>query len=189
MLIGGTDIRDVTLESLRGQIALVSQEAVLFNESVRTNIAYGRPGASDAQIEQAARSASAHDFIAALPQGYDTVIGENGLSLSGGQRQRLTIARAMLRDAPLLLLDEATSALDAESERAVQAALRQLQQGRTTLVIAHRPSALADADYVYVLDHGRVVEHGTPAELMGGGGLYARLYGLGKPASSSVDGV
>lgn len=176
VVIDGQDIRQVTLASLRGAMALVSQESTLFDDSVRGNIAYGRPDATQEQIEAAARAAAAHDFIVALPEGYDTQVGENGLKLSGGQRQRLAIARAMLRDAPILLLDEATSALDAEAERQVQLALRRLMQGRTTLVIAHRLSTVVDADRILVMDKGRVVEAGGHAELLAQGGAYARLY-------------
>jgi subfamily B ATP-binding cassette protein MsbA len=176
--IGGNDVRDVTTASLRRHIALVSQEVALFDQSIRANIAYSRPDASDDQIIEAARAAAAHDFIAALPQGYDTLVGEHGVKLSGGQRQRLAIARAMLRDAPILLLDEATSSLDTESERVVQDALRRLQHGRTTLVVAHRLSTVVDADCIHVLEHGRVVESGSHAELIRAGGLYGRLYGL-----------
>jgi subfamily B ATP-binding cassette protein MsbA len=145
---------------------------------VRANIAYGRFGASEDEIAAAARAAAADDFIRALPQGYDTMVGEHGVKLSGGQRQRLSIARAMLKNAPILLLDEATSALDTESERQVQAALRELMRGRTTLVIAHRLSTVVDADVIYVVEHGRVTERGSHAELLARGGAYARLYAL-----------
>jgi subfamily B ATP-binding cassette protein MsbA len=166
----------VTIESLRSAIALVTQETILFDESVADNIALGRPGATLKDIEQAARDAAAHDFIRELPQGYKTRIGEGGLKLSGGQRQRIAIARAMLRGAPILLLDEATSALDTTSERQVQEALTRLMKGRTTIVIAHRLSTVLDADHIYVLDRGRVVEHGDHDALMARGGLYAQLY-------------
>ncbi|MCW0232846.1 MAG: lipid A export permease/ATP-binding protein MsbA [Ferrovibrio sp.] len=176
VLIDGQDVRDVTLASLRRNVALVSQELTLFDDTIRANIAYGRPEASQAEIESAARHAAAHDFISALPQGYDTVVGENGVKLSGGQRQRIAIARAMLRDAPILLLDEATSALDTESERLIQTALGELMRGRTTLVIAHRLSTVIDADVIFVLDHGRLVEQGSHAELLARNGVYARLY-------------
>ena len=176
--IGGEDLRDVTLASLRSHIALVSQEVALFDQSIRDNIAYSLPGASEEQVIAAAKAAAAHDFIVTLPQGYDTMVGEHGVKLSGGQRQRIAIARAMLRDAPILLLDEATSSLDTESERAVQGALRTLQEGRTTLVIAHRLSTVVDADRIYVLDQGLVIESGSHAELLQQNGLYSRLYGL-----------
>jgi ATP-binding cassette, subfamily B, bacterial MsbA len=178
ILVDGTDVREATLASLRGSIALVSQEVSLFDDTVRANIAYGRWGASEAEIVAAAKAAAAHDFIEALPEGYDTTVGEHGVKLSGGQRQRLAIARAMLKDAPILLLDEATSALDTESERLVQAALKTLMRGRTTLVIAHRLSTVADADLIHVIDGGRVVESGSHAELMARSGAYARLYSL-----------
>jgi subfamily B ATP-binding cassette protein MsbA len=176
--IDGVNIADVTLASLRDAVALVSQDVVLFDDSVRANIRYGRPGASDSEIEEAARAAGAHDFIAALPDGYDTAVGERGQTLSGGQRQRIAIARALLKDAPILLLDEATSALDAETERQVQAALDRLKQGRTTLVIAHRLSTIAAADQICVVDQGRIVETGDHATLVARGGLYARLQAL-----------
>ncbi|WP_292910312.1 ABC transporter ATP-binding protein [Niveispirillum sp.] len=173
--VAGYDVRDLTLESLRASIALVSQETALFDDTILANIAYGRPGASRAEVETAAHDAAAHDFIMGLPDGYDTLVGEMGLKLSGGQRQRIAIARAMLKNAPILLLDEATSALDSASERAVQEALRRLQAGRTTLVIAHRLSTIADADHIYVMDAGRVVEQGTHDELLAQGGAYARF--------------
>jgi ATP-binding cassette, subfamily B, bacterial MsbA len=174
--IDGQDVRSLTLSSLRGALALVAQEASLFDDTVRANIAYGRLDATDAQIAAAAAAAGADRFIAELPQGYDTLVGEHGTRLSGGQRQRLAIARAMLKDAPILLLDEATSALDNESERQVQAALKRLMQGRTTLVIAHRLSTIVGADLICVMDRGRIVESGKHAQLLARGGLYARLY-------------
>jgi len=174
--IDGQDIHGVTLESLRAAIGVVTQEAVLFDESIADNIALGRPGATQAEIEQAARDAAAHDFVREMPQGYQTRVGEGGLKLSGGQRQRIAIARAMLRNAPILLLDEATSALDAESERQVQDALGRLSAGRTTIVIAHRLSTVRDADQIFVLDRGRVVEAGKHEALLAKGGLYAQLY-------------
>jgi len=186
VLIDGQDVRGVTLKSLRGQMALVSQEVALFDDTILSNIAYGRPGASEAEIVAAARDAAA-DFIEALPEGYQTRVGENGVKLSGGQRQRIAIARALLRGAPILLLDEATSALDAESERIVQEALSVLGQGRTVLVIAHRLSTVVNADLIYVMDRGRVVESGSHAELMRKGGLYSRLYGM--QASEQVPAV
>ncbi|HKY94840.1 MAG TPA: ABC transporter ATP-binding protein [Kiloniellales bacterium] len=174
--VDNQDVRDVTLASLRAAMALVSQEVILFDETVRANIAYGKPSASQAEIEEAARNANAHDFIAELPEGYDTPVGPRGAKLSGGQRQRIAIARAMLKNAPILLLDEATSALDSESERHVQRALKTLMRGRTTLVIAHRLSTVIDADLIYVLRDGQVAEQGTHAELLRRGGLYAHLY-------------
>jgi ATP-binding cassette, subfamily B, bacterial MsbA len=176
--IDGMDVRDVTLASLRSAIALVSQEVSLFDDTVRANIAYGRFGASDAEIVAAAKAAAADEFIRALPQGYDTAVGEHGIKLSGGQRQRIAIARAMLKSAPILLLDEATSALDTESERQVQAALAALMRGRTTVVIAHRLSTVIDADLIYVIAAGRVAESGTHAELLRRDGAYARLHAL-----------
>jgi len=176
--IDGQDLRNVTFESLRRNVAYVSQDAFLFDGTVRTNLRLGRPDASDAEIEQAAREANAHRFIAALPQGYDTELGENGARLSGGERQRLAIARAMLRDAPILLLDEPTSALDAETEAHVSEALERLMRGRTTLVIAHRLTTVRHADVIHVMQEGRVVETGRHGDLRHGAGLYSRLYDL-----------
>ena len=173
--LNGVDVRDVRLHDLRDRIALVTQEPFLFDDTIAANIAYGRPDASQAQIEAAARAAAAHDFILALPESYETRAGEAGLRLSGGQRQRIAIARAFLKDAPILLLDEATSALDTESEAAVQAALERLMQGRATLTIAHRLSTVRNADRIYVIEAGRVVEQGDHASLVAQGGLYARL--------------
>jgi len=178
VLVAGEDLRGVTLASLRAAIAIVSQEVSLFDDTVRANIAYGRFGAAEEEIVAAAKAAAADGFIRALPQGYDTLVGEMGVKLSGGQRQRIAIARAMLKNAPILLLDEATSSLDTESERQVQAALKVLMRGRTTLVIAHRLSTVIDADLIYVLDHGRVVESGTHGELLARGGAYRRFYTL-----------
>lgn len=173
--INGRDVRGLKLHDLRDHIALVTQEPFLFDDTIAANIAYGRPGATQGQIEEAARAAAAHDFITALPDGYQTRGGEGGLRLSGGQRQRIAIARAFLKDAPILLLDEATSALDTESEALVQAALERLMQGRATLMIAHRLSTVRGADRIYVIEAGQVVEEGSHAELLALGGLYARL--------------
>jgi ATP-binding cassette subfamily B protein len=173
--LDGTDLRDMARSDLRAQLALVPQDPVIFAASARENIRFGRPDASDAQIEDAARAAAAHDFIGALPQGYDTELGERGVMLSGGQKQRIAIARAILRDAPVLLLDEATSALDAESERAVQQAVERLAQGRTVLVVAHRLATVKQADRIVVFDQGRIVAQGRHDALVSEGGLYARL--------------
>jgi ATP-binding cassette, subfamily B, bacterial MsbA len=179
ILIDGVDIRAATLKSLRDQIGLVTQETVLFNDTVRANIAYGLESVDEARIESAARAAFAHDFVLDLPRRYDTMIGERGSRLSGGQRQRIAIARALLKDPPILILDEATSSLDAESERLVQEALANLMKGRTTLVIAHRLATVRRADRIVVLDGGEVREVGTHEELLRkSGGLYSRLYEL-----------
>ncbi|MCA1594479.1 MAG: ATP-binding cassette domain-containing protein, partial [Acidobacteria bacterium] len=178
VLWDGVDLRDASVKSLRRNIALVTQETVLFNDTVRYNITYSRPGATELEIEEAARVAFAHDFIMELPAGYDTVVGERGIFLSGGQRQRLAIARAVLADTPVLVLDEATSALDAESERYVQKALNNLTRGRTTVVIAHRLSTVRRADMIVVIERGRIIETGRHAELLATGGAYQRLYEL-----------
>jgi subfamily B ATP-binding cassette protein MsbA len=176
--IGGLDIREVSSRELRNQIAVVTQETILFNDTIRHNIALGRAGATEEQIIAAAKHAYAHDFILEKPGGYEAVVGEKGVNLSGGQRQRLAIARAVLKDAPILVLDEATSALDTESERAVQAALDELMRGRTTICIAHRLSTVLHADIIVVLDQGRIVEMGRHDELLQRGGVYRRLYEL-----------
>ena len=178
VLWDGIDLRDARIASLRRQMALVTQETVLFNDTVRYNITYGRPGASDEEMRDAARTAFAHDFIMDLPSGYDTIIGERGIFLSGGQRQRLAIARAILMNAPVLILDEATSALDAESEQLVQRAIANLVRDRTTIVIAHRLSTVRRADNIVVMEAGRIIEQGTHKDLLARGGQYQKLYEL-----------
>jgi subfamily B ATP-binding cassette protein MsbA len=178
ILLDGQNTREGTLKSLRRQIGIVSQDTVLFDETVRNNIAYGKLDAAEHELVEAAQAAYAHDFIQRLPDGYDTVIGENGVKLSGGERQRLAIARAILRDPPILILDEATSALDSESERIVQLALSNLMRNRTTLVIAHRLSTVQNADRIIVLDRGRIVETGSHEELLRNGGRYQRLHAI-----------
>jgi len=184
--IDGQDIREVTQASLRRAIGIVPQDTVLFNDTIEYNIAYGRPGATRAEVEAAARAAHIHDFIAATPRGYDTVVGERGLKLSGGEKQRVAIARTLLKDPPILIFDEATSALDSANERAIQAELASAAQGKTTLVIAHRLSTVVDAHEILVLDHGRIVERGTHAELLSLAGRYARMWGMQQSQGESM---
>jgi ATP-binding cassette, subfamily B, bacterial MsbA len=178
LLIDGHDVRDLSIGSLRAQIGLVTQETVLFNDTVRNNIAYGQPHVSLEKVQQAAKAALAHDFIMRLPEQYDTVIGERGTRLSGGERQRISIARAILKNAPILVLDEATSSLDTESEALVQSALQNLMQGRTVFVIAHRLSTVRRADRIIVLENGAITDVGSHEDLVTRFGTYQRLYNL-----------
>ncbi|MEI7711157.1 MAG: ATP-binding cassette domain-containing protein, partial [Rhodospirillales bacterium] len=176
--VDGHDVRDVTQDSLRGAIGVVPQDTVLFNDTIRYNIAYGRPGATQDEIEAAARAAQVHDFVLRLPEGYDTRVGERGLKLSGGEKQRVAIARTILKDPRILILDEATSALDTRTEQEIQTALRAVSRDRTTLTIAHRLSTVVDADEIIVLADGKIAERGSHAGLLARDGVYARMWAM-----------
>jgi ATP-binding cassette, subfamily B, bacterial MsbA len=180
------DLRQAAVRDLRRQMAVVTQEVILFDDTIRNNIGFGRSGATDAEIEDAARHAFAHDFIMEKPKGYDSIVGEKGANLSVGQRQRITIARALLRNAPILVLDEATSALDNEAERVVQASLDELMKGRTTICIAHRLSTIQHFDRIVVMDAGQIVEMGGHAELLARGGIYQKLHALGSTLEGTI---
>ena len=189
MLVDGHDIRGLTQDSLRAAIGVVPQDTVLFNDTIGYNIAYGRPGATQSEIEEAARLAQVHDFVLRLPDGYDTRVGERGLKLSGGEKQRVAIARTILKNPRILILDEATSALDTRTEQDIQAALRRLARDRTTLTIAHRLSTVVDADQIIVLSDGQVAERGTHTELLRRGGLYARMWRMQAEHQEASDEV
>ena len=183
--INGHDLRNLSQDSLRAAIGIVPQDTVLFNDTLYYNIQYGRPGASREEVEAAARAAQLEDFIHQLPDGYETRVGERGLKLSGGEKQRVAIARTLLKNPPILIFDEATSALDSANERAIQAELRQVAQGKTTLVIAHRLSTVVDAHEILVMEAGRIVERGTHAQLLAAGGHYARMWALQQDSGES----
>ena len=185
--IDGQDLRELTQDSVRGAIGIVPQDTVLFNDSIRYNIRYGRPSASDAEVEDAAKAAHIHRFIESLPDGYDSEVGERGLKLSGGEKQRVAIARALLKNPAILIFDEATSALDSASEKAIQSELERIAIGRTTLVIAHRLSTVMDADQILVMDAGLIIERGTHAELVARGGHYAAMWQLQQQAAEQTE--
>ncbi|MFN2431953.1 MAG: ATP-binding cassette domain-containing protein, partial [Gemmatimonadota bacterium] len=185
--VDGQDIREVTQASLRAAIGIVPQDTVLFNDTIYRNIAYGRPDATPAEVERAARLARLHEFVASLPEGYDTKVGERGLKLSGGEKQRVAIARTILKNPPILVLDEATSALDTRTEKEIQESLDEVAYGRTTLVIAHRLSTVVDADEILVLDEGRIVERGIHADLLASAGLYADMWRRQQEAARRVE--
>jgi len=187
ILVNGIDVRDVQQQSLRAAIGIVPQDTVLFNDTIRYNIHYGRPDASEADVVEAARAAHIHAFIQTLPAGYETMVGERGLKLSGGEKQRVAIARALLKEPRILIFDEATSALDSKSEKAIQAELERISKGRTTLVIAHRLSTVMDADQILVLAQGRIVERGSHRELLAAGGEYARMWALQQQAAAAEE--
>jgi ATP-binding cassette subfamily B protein len=187
--INGIDVRDLRQVSLRGAIGIVPQDTVLFNDTIRYNIHYGRPEASEAEVIEAAQAAHIHDFIASLPDGYETRVGERGLKLSGGEKQRVAIARAILKNPAILIFDEATSALDSKAEKAIQAELDRIAQGHTTLVIAHRLSTVMDADQILVMDHGRIAERGTHRGLLEAGGAYAQMWALQQQQERQDEGT